>query len=95
MVLFNMSDTSELKRPFTDSTILNKLREILIEKGHSVPEGDISKFDFAQDLNLDSLDTVELVIAVESEFGIKIDNSEMQNIKNLGELVGLITRLQS
>ena len=33
MVLFNMSDTSELKRPFIDSTILNKLREILIEKG--------------------------------------------------------------
>jgi len=43
-----------------------------------------------EDLGMDSLTLLELVIAVEEEFGITIYDDEMSEIKTLGELADLV-----
>ena len=55
---------------------------------------DISKVidsaNFAMDLYADSLDTVELIMEVEKEFGISIRDEDTQRIATVGDLINLV-----
>lgn len=42
------------------------------------------------DLKLDSLDTMELVLNIEDEFNIQIEESEIENIVTVGNLIDLV-----
>jgi len=46
---------------------------------------------FIEDLNADSLDVVELVMALEEEFGIDIPDDDVQNLKTVNDAVNYIT----
>ena len=46
--------------------------------------------NFIDDLGADSLDTVELVMAFEDEFGLSIEDSEAENFKTVGDIVSYI-----
>ena len=46
--------------------------------------------DMARDLNADSLDVVEVLMSIEDEFDIEIPDSEIENIRTIGELVEYI-----
>jgi acyl carrier protein len=46
--------------------------------------------NFIDDLNADSLDIVELVMAMEQEFGISIPDEEAERIKSVGDAVNFI-----
>ena len=46
--------------------------------------------NFIDDLNADSLDIVELVMAMEQEFGISIPDEEAERIKTVGDAVDFI-----
>ena len=48
----------------------------------------VSQASTFEELELDSLDTVELVITLEEEFGVTIEMNE--NIKTVGDLMGVI-----
>ena len=48
------------------------------------------KSDFVNDLGCDSLDTVELVMAVENEFGITITDEAAEKTKTVEDLTNLI-----
>jgi acyl carrier protein len=50
---------------------------------------------FVQDLGADSLDTVELVMALEEEFDIEIPDEDAEKIKTVGEAVDYIKDKQS
>lgn len=43
-----------------------------------------------EDLGADSLDAVEIMFALEEEFGLEIDDDAAQNIKTVGDLVNYI-----
>lgn len=45
---------------------------------------------FAEDLNADSLDLVEAVLALEEEWNIEIPEEEMENVKTVGQSVNLV-----
>ncbi len=45
---------------------------------------------FVQDLGADSLDTVELVMALEEEFDIEIPDEDAEKIKTVGEAISYI-----
>jgi acyl carrier protein len=45
---------------------------------------------FGDDLDADSLDLVELVMALEEEFDIKVDESELEGIETVGQAVDLV-----
>ena len=52
------------------------------------------KFDsrFVEDLGADSLDTVELVMALEEEFGIEIPDEDAEKAKTVGDVVEYIDK---
>jgi acyl carrier protein len=57
----------------------------------SIPEGEITSASrFQEDLDADSLDLVEAVLALEEEFGVTIPEEEMESIKTVGEAVDLV-----
>ena len=45
---------------------------------------------FAEDLNADSLDLVEAVLALEEEWSIEIPEDEMESVKTVGQAVDLV-----
>lgn len=45
---------------------------------------------FAEDLDADSLDVVELVMALEEEFGIEVPEEELQDVKTVGQAFDII-----
>ena len=47
--------------------------------------------DFAEDLEADSLDIVELVMTLEEEFDIEIDEEELEGVMTVGAAYDLIT----
>lgn len=50
--------------------------------------------NIAKDLGADSLDVVELLMAIDDEFGIEIPDEEIENIKTIGDLVEYIQNNQ-
>ena len=45
---------------------------------------------FVDDLGADSLDLVDLVMSVEEEFGVKVADEDLENIKTVGDIVNYI-----
>ncbi|NLM77792.1 MAG: acyl carrier protein [Ruminococcaceae bacterium] len=73
----------------TDS-IFESVRNILVDQ--LGVDADVVTMDsnFIDDLNADSLDIVELVMAMEQEFGISIPDEEAERIKTVGDAVDFI-----
>jgi acyl carrier protein len=71
-------------------SILAELREIMIDV-FDIDELEINDATTAEDVEeWDSLSHVRLVVAVERKFGFKFKNSEIESLKTVGDLVGLI-----
>ena len=51
--------------------------------------------NFQTDLNADSLDTVELIMEFEKEFGISIPDEDTQKISTVGDVVAYIEKAQA
>ena len=51
--------------------------------------GDDSSYE---SLGADSLDTVEIIMGIEDEFGIAIDDSEVEQLKTFAEVVAVVTK---
>lgn len=67
--------------------IFDKVKEIIVER-LSVDEKDVKEeASFIDDLGADSLDTVELVMALEEEFGMEIPDEEAEKIATVGDAV--------
>ncbi len=49
---------------------------------------------FVDDLNLDSLDIVELMMKMEDEFGVEIPEDEAENLKNVQDIVSYLEKKQ-
>ena len=72
------------------SDIEERVKKIVVEH-LGVEEGKIqSDSKFIDDLGADSLDTVELVMAFEEEFGSEISDSEAEKILTVGDAVKFI-----
>jgi acyl carrier protein len=57
----------------------------------SVPEAEVTpQARFQEDLDADSLDLVEAVLALEEEFGVTIPEDEMEGVKTVGQAVQLV-----
>ncbi len=73
------------------SDIADRVKGIVVE--HLGVEGDkvVIEASFIDDLGADSLDTVELVMAFEEEFGIEIPDDAAETIQTVGDAVNFIT----
>lgn len=71
--------------------ILSKIKEIVAVQ-FNVDEDEIhNDTSFKDTLNADSLDLVELVMALEDEFGLEVEDEEVEIIKTVGDAVEYIT----
>ena len=72
------------------SDTLGKVQAIVVE--HLGVESDkvTESASFIDDLGADSLDTVELVMAFEEEFGIEIPDDAAESIQTVGDAVNFI-----
>ena len=69
---------------------IDKIKQILADT-LDVSEDEISAdTNIATDLGADSLDVVEILMSIEDEFDIEIPDSEIDNIRPVGELVEYI-----
>ena len=71
----------------TDAEVIKLVNELLIEEFELKPEQMNSEAKFREDLELDSLDAVDMVVVLEQAFGFKIKKDEaFQNIRTLEDL---------
>ena len=70
--------------------IFEKVKEVIIEQ--LAVEDDVIKMEtsFIDDLGADSLDIVELIMALEEEFDLQIPDSEAEKITTVGDVVDYI-----
>ena len=68
---------------------LNMLRKA-IKKELGRDLGDISLTTTFEDMALDSLDVVQMIMAIEEAFDIEIDDDDVDGLKTIGELVEYI-----
>ena len=72
------------------SEVLDKVVEIVCNQLTVAKEDVTPESSFVEDLGADSLDTVELVMAFEEEFGSEISDSEAEKILTVGDAVKFI-----
>lgn len=70
--------------------IYDKVKSVIVDQ-LNVDEDDVTEdATFVDDLGADSLDIVELVMALEEEFGISIPDEQAEKIKTVGDAVSYI-----
>ena len=83
-----MADEKPLTKDETEA--FNKFKECAVEVLHVPPKSVTRQANFAKDLDADSLDLVELVMALEEQFGITVDESELDGVETVGEAFDLV-----
>ena len=72
------------------SDTLERVRKIVIDHLDADPDKVTENASFIEDLGADSLDTVELVMAFEEEFGVEIPDDAADSILTVGDAVKFI-----
>jgi acyl carrier protein len=71
-----------------------KIKQIIVEQ-LGVDESEVNpEAHFINDLGADSLDTVELVMALEEEFGVEISDEDAEKIQTVGDVIKFIEKLK-
>ena len=71
-------------------TTLDKVKEVVIDKLGVEEDKIVSSASFVDDLGADSLDTVELIMQLEEEFGIEIPDEDAETITTVQAAVDYI-----
>ena len=71
-------------------TIEEKVKAIIVEQLGVKADQVIPEAKFIEDLGADSLDTVELVMALEEEFGMEIPDEEAEKLQSVGDVIKYI-----
>ena len=70
--------------------VFDKIKEIIMEQ-LQVDESEITMdTNLMKDLSADSLDAVEIIMAIEDEYGIEIPDEEAENIQTVQDLVKFV-----
>ena len=72
------------------SDVASRVKAIIVDK-LSVEESEVSnEASFTNDLGADSLDTVELIMEFEKEFGLSIPDDQAEKISTVGDAIAYI-----
>ena len=65
----------------------DKVKEVIMDKLGADEDKITTKASFVDDLGADSLDTVELIMQLEEEFGMEIPDEEAEKLTTVGQLL--------
>ena len=77
-----------------DKSIEQKVKDIIVEQLGVNADKVTPDAKFIEDLGADSLDTVELVMALEEEFGQEIPDEEAEKLQSVGDVIKYIEETQ-
>ena len=70
--------------------VFDKVKSIIVDQLDVEEEKVVSEAVITDDLGADSLDVVDLVMAIEEEFDVEIPDEAVENIKTVGDIVSYI-----
>jgi len=73
-------------------TIFERVKGIVVEQLGVEAEEVVPTASFVEDLNADSLDIVQILVAIEDTFDIEIVDEELQDVTDMGGFVAYIER---
>ncbi len=68
----------------------SKFKDCAVKVLHVEPEKVVPEATFAEDLEIDSLDLVELVMALEDEFSVSVPESDLEGVDTVGKAFDLV-----
>ena len=71
----------------SDKNIEDRVKDIIVEQLGVNADQVTPEAKFIEDLGADSLDTVELVMAFEEEFGIEVPDEEAEKLLSVGDVI--------
>ena len=74
-----------------EKTVEQRVMDIIVEQLKVSPEEVTLEASFIDDLGADSLDLVELIMAMEEEFGLEISDEDAEKIQTVQDAVNYIT----
>ena len=81
-------------RPLTRESVLERVREILVSSFELEPGAIQLDSHLIDDLDLDSIDAIDLAVELEQETGLRVEEQELRQIRRVGDIVERVcTRL--
>ena len=77
-----------------DKPIDQRVKDIVVEQLGVKPDQVTPQAKFIEDLGADSLDTVELVMALEEEFGIEVPDEQAEKLQSVGDVIKYVEESQ-
>ena len=77
-----------------EKPIDQRVKDIIVEQLGVKPDQVTPEAKFIEDLGADSLDTVELIMALEEEFGIEVPDEQAEKLTTVGDVVKYIEEHQ-
>jgi|tagenome__1003787_1003787.scaffolds.fasta_scaffold18903849_2 acyl carrier protein len=74
----------------TQEDVLNKIKEIVPKFGVD-PEA-VTNDSTLEDLDMDSLDVVEIMQAIEDEMGIRVPDEDLEDLSTIGDAVAAVVK---
>ena len=79
----------------SEKSIEQRVKDIIVEQLGVNADQVTAEAKFIEDLGADSLDTVELVMALEEEFGAEIPDEQAEKLQSVGDVIKYVEELQS
>ncbi|MEN9734640.1 MAG: acyl carrier protein [Limisphaerales bacterium] len=77
-----------------EKSIEQRIKDIIVDQLNVNADQVTPEAKFIEDLGADSLDTVELVMALEEEFGVEIPDEEAEKLQTVGDVLKYVEELQ-
>ena len=90
-MIFEQTELSKRGNTMAEATE-SRVKEIIINELGAEPEKVTDDASFVEDLGADSLDTVELVMAFEEEFGIDIPDEDAEQMRTVGDAISYLKK---
>ena len=78
----------------SDKPLEQRVKDIIVEQLGVKPDQVTPAAKFIEDLGADSLDTVELVMALEEEFGIEVPDEQAEKLQSVGDVIKYVEDAQ-
>lgn len=77
-------------RPLDRESVLERVREILVESFELEPAAVRLDAHLIDDLDLDSIDAIDLAVELEQETGLRVEEQELKKIRLVKDIVDLV-----